>query len=47
VDISEQLQRAFDSAVTGDVEPLVSLMDSDMEWRGITSGRLWWKRTPS
>lgn len=38
---------AYRAAVAGDVEPLVSLLDPSLEWRGVPRGRLWWKRTPS
>lgn len=31
----------------GDVEPVVSLLDPDVDWRGATRGHLWWKHTPS
>jgi len=41
------IQAAFDAAVTGDVEPLVSLFDPALEWRGVPRGHLWWRRTPS
>ncbi len=42
-----RVQAAFDAAVGGDVEPLVSMFDPVMEWRGVSRGRLWWRRTPS
>ncbi|HVE46753.1 MAG TPA: hypothetical protein VNA57_08415 [Acidimicrobiales bacterium] len=44
---AEQVQEAFDAALAGDVEPLVALFAPDLEWRGVTRGRLWWRRTPS
>ena len=44
---TERIQAAFDAAVGGDVEPLVTLFDDTLEWRGVTTGRLWWRRTPS
>lgn len=44
---AERTQAAFDAAIAGDVDALVSLFDASLEWRGVTSGRLWWKRTPS
>lgn len=44
---SERIQMAFDAAVTGDVEPLVSTFDSSVDWRGAPRGHLWWRRTPS
>ncbi|MDQ2827363.1 MAG: hypothetical protein M3Y04_10470 [Actinomycetota bacterium] len=42
-----RVQAAFDAAIAGDVEPLVALFDPQLEWRGVRSGRLWWRRTPS
>jgi ketosteroid isomerase-like protein len=44
---AERIQAAFDAAVGGDVEPLVDLFDASLEWRGVTTGHLWWRRTPS
>lgn len=44
---AERTQAAFDAAIAGDVEPLVSLLDPALEWRGVPSGHLWWRRTPS
>jgi ketosteroid isomerase-like protein len=43
---AERVQAAFDAAVSGDVEPLVSLMAPEMEWRGVERGRLWWRNAP-
>lgn len=40
-------QAAFDAAIGGDVEPLVSMFDPSLEWRGVTSGHFWWRTTPS
>ena len=44
---AERVQRAFDAAIAGDVEPLVALMAPDLEWRGIERGHLWWRSAPS
>ncbi|HYX44705.1 MAG TPA: hypothetical protein VE760_06645 [Acidimicrobiales bacterium] len=44
---AQRVQAAFDAAVEGDVEPLVALFAPDLDWRGITTGHLWWRRTPS
>ena len=44
---AERIQAAFDAAVGGDVEPLVEMFDQELEWRGVTTGHLWWRRTPS
>jgi hypothetical protein len=43
----QQLQAALDALNHGDVEPLVALFDPSLEWRGETSGRLWWSHTPA
>jgi ketosteroid isomerase-like protein len=42
-----RVQSAFDAAVGGDVEPLVSMLHPSLEWRGVTRGHLWWRNTPS
>ena len=41
------IQRAFDAAVFGDVEPLIALFTPDLEWRGLERGHLWWRSAPS
>ncbi|MFN2503451.1 MAG: hypothetical protein ABR540_04330 [Acidimicrobiales bacterium] len=43
----DRIQAAFDAAVGGDVEPLVELLDASLEWRGMTTGHLWWRHTPN
>jgi hypothetical protein len=45
--VIDELRAAAEALNRGDVEPLVSLMSSEMEWRGVSHGRLWWKQTPS
>ena len=45
--IVNQLLAAFDARSKGDPEPLVALFAENAEWRGISRGHLWWKRTPS
>lgn len=42
----ERLQAAAQAYDRGDVEPLVALLDEDVDWRAPTRGRLWWKQTP-
>ncbi|MGI9079843.1 MAG: hypothetical protein ACR2GF_03330 [Acidimicrobiales bacterium] len=42
-----RVQAAFDAAVAGDLDPLVSLFDPGLEWRGAVRGHLWWRHTPS
>jgi hypothetical protein len=38
-----------DVAALNDVDPgpFASLLADDAEWRGVSSGFLWWKRAPS
>jgi ketosteroid isomerase-like protein len=42
----EHVRRAFDAAAGGDIDPLVSLFDPELDWRGATRGHLWWRRAP-
>jgi ketosteroid isomerase-like protein len=44
---TETVQRAYDAAVAGDVDPLVALFAPDLDWSGVEKGRLWWKRAPA
>jgi ketosteroid isomerase-like protein len=41
------VQRAFDAAIGGDVEPFVALLAPDLEWRGVERGHLSWRSAPS
>ena len=43
----DQLRAAAEALNRGDPDPLASLFAEDAEWRGISHGILWWKRTPS
>jgi hypothetical protein len=43
---AQNLQRAYDEAVAGDVGPLVDLMHTDLDWRGLERGHLWWRKAP-
>ena len=45
--VIEELRVAVAALNDGNAEPFVALIDEDSEWRGITSGRLWWKQAPS
>jgi hypothetical protein len=45
--VIEQLRAAAEAMNRGDPEPFVSLVAEGAEWRGIASGHLWWKHTPS
>jgi ketosteroid isomerase-like protein len=43
----DRLRAAAEALNEGDVEPFVALIAEDSEWRGVTSGHLWWKQTPA
>ncbi len=43
----EKLRAAAEALSRGDVDPFASLFAEDAEWRGVTSGHLWWKHAPS
>lgn len=45
--VLEQLRSATEALGNGNPEPFASLFAEDAEWRGISRGRFWWKRTPS
>jgi hypothetical protein len=45
--VIDELRAAVDALNAGDPEGLVSLIAENNEWRGLSHGRLWWKRTPS
>jgi ketosteroid isomerase-like protein len=46
-ELRPELQAALDALNRGDVEPMVALMDENLEWRGVRRGHLWWAHTPS
>lgn len=43
----DELRAAAEALNQGNPEPFASLLAEDAEWRGISHGHLWWKRTPS
>jgi hypothetical protein len=43
----DAIRAAYDALGTGDVEPLVSLMDEGMEWHGRRRGWRFWRPPPS
>jgi ketosteroid isomerase-like protein len=43
----DAIRAAYDALGRGDVEPLVSLMDEEMEWRGRRRGWRFWCPPPS
>jgi len=45
--VLDELRTAAEALNEGDPGPFASLFAPDAEWRGVSHGRLWWKRTPS
>jgi ketosteroid isomerase-like protein len=45
--VIDSLRAAAEALNNGDPEPFASLFAADAEWRGVSRGRLWWKRAPS
>jgi ketosteroid isomerase-like protein len=43
--VIDRLRAAAEALNEGDVEPFVALIAEDGEWRGVTTGHLWWKKT--
>ena len=43
----DELRLAVDALNEGNAEPFIALIDESSEWRGITSGHLWWRQAPS
>jgi ketosteroid isomerase-like protein len=43
---AENVQSAYTAATNGDIEPLVTLFDPDIDWRGVRRGALWWRSSP-
>jgi ketosteroid isomerase-like protein len=43
----DRLREAVDALSEGDPSPFASMFADDAEWRGVSFGHLWWKRTPS
>lgn len=43
----DQLQAAADALNEGNPEPFASLLADDSDWRGVSYGHLWWKKTPA
>jgi ketosteroid isomerase-like protein len=44
---TEEVQQAYDAAVAGDLDPLVTLFDPELDWRGLERGHLWWRKAPA
>jgi hypothetical protein len=47
VNVIDQLRAAAVALNEGDPGPFAALMADDSEWRGVSSGRLWWRHTPA
>ena len=45
--VIDRLRSAAEALNRGDPEPFAALIADDNEWRGVPSGRLWWKHAPS
>jgi ketosteroid isomerase-like protein len=45
--VIDQLREAAEALNRGDPEPFAALMADDSEWRGVSTGHLWWRRTPA
>jgi hypothetical protein len=45
--VIDQLRSAAEALNQGDPAPFASLFAPRAEWRGVSSGHLWWKHTPS
>jgi hypothetical protein len=45
--VIDQLRAAAEALNQGDPEPFVSLFAEEAEWRGLSSGHLWWKHIPA
>jgi hypothetical protein len=44
---ADDVQGAYDAAAAGNLEPLVSLLGQDLEWRGLERGHWLWRKSPS
>jgi ketosteroid isomerase-like protein len=45
--VIDELRAAAEALNRGDPGPFAALIADDCEWRGVSDGHLWWKRTPS
>jgi ketosteroid isomerase-like protein len=45
--VIENLRAAADALSRGDPGPFAALFADDADWRGVSNGHFWWKRTPS
>lgn len=43
----DAIRAAYEALGAGDVEPLVALMDSELDWRGVGHGWRFWRPVPS
>jgi hypothetical protein len=45
--VIDELRAAAAALSHGDAGPFASMFADDAEWRGVSFGRFWWKRSPS
>jgi ketosteroid isomerase-like protein len=45
--VIDQLRAAVDALNRGEPGPFAALFAEDAEWRGVATGFLWWKQTPT
>jgi hypothetical protein len=45
--VLDAARAAYEALMSGDVEPLVGLVDPELEWRGRRSARRLWRNPPS
>jgi hypothetical protein len=43
---TELVAGAYAALVNGYIEPLVTLFDETLHWRGVERGALWWRKAP-
>jgi hypothetical protein len=44
---TEDVERAYGTAIAGDLTPLVALLHPELDWRGLERGHLWWRKAPA
>jgi hypothetical protein len=47
VPVIDAIRHAYEALGQGELEPLVALMDDDVEWSGTRSGVRFWRPPPS
>jgi hypothetical protein len=44
---AHEVQRVYEAAASGDIEPLAAMLSPDVDWRGLERGRWLWRNAPS